>query len=56
VIKRIAVVVAACALAGNVLAAGNAEAGKANSVACGACHGADGNSSGADVPEAGRAA
>jgi len=44
VIKRIALVVAACALAGNVLAAGNAEAGKAKSVACGACHGADGNS------------
>ncbi|HQY69897.1 MAG TPA: c-type cytochrome [Pseudomonadales bacterium] len=43
-IKRIAVVVAACALAGNVLAAGNAEGGKALSVACGACHGADGNS------------
>ena len=43
-IKRIALVVAACALAGNVLAAGNAEAGKAKSVACGACHGADGNS------------
>ena len=43
-IKRIAVVVAVCALAGNVLAAGNAEAGKALSVACGACHGADGNS------------
>ena len=42
--KRIAVVVAACALAGNVLAAGNAEGGKALSVACGACHGADGNS------------
>jgi len=44
VIKRIALVVAACALAGNVLAAGNAEAGKAKTVACGACHGADGNS------------
>lgn len=43
-IKRIALVVAACALAGNVLAAGNAEAGKAKSVACAACHGADGNS------------
>ena len=43
-IKRIALVVAACALAGNVLAAGSAEAGKAKSVACGACHGADGNS------------
>ena len=43
-IKRIAVVVAVCALGGNVLAAGNAEAGKALSVACGACHGADGNS------------
>lgn len=43
-IKRIALIVAACALAGNVLAAGNAEAGKAKSVACGACHGADGNS------------
>ena len=43
-IKRIAVVVAACALAGNVLAAGNAEGGKALSGACGACHGADGNS------------
>jgi cytochrome c553 len=44
VIKRIALVVAACALAGNVLAAGSAEAGKAKSVACAACHGADGNS------------
>jgi cytochrome c553 len=44
VIKRIALVVAACALAGNVLAAGNAQAGKAKTVACGACHGADGNS------------
>ena len=43
-IKRIALVVAACALAGNVLAAGSAEAGKAKSVACAACHGADGNS------------
>lgn len=43
-IKRIALIVAACALGGNVLAAGNAEAGKAKSVACGACHGADGNS------------
>ena len=43
-IKRIALVVAACALAGNVLAAGNADAGKAKTVACGACHGADGNS------------
>ena len=43
-IKRIALVGAACALAGNVLAAGNAEAGKAKTVACGACHGADGNS------------
>ena len=43
-IKRIALVVAACALAGHALAAGNAEAGKARSVACGACHGADGNS------------
>ena len=43
-IKRIALVVAACALAGNVLAAGSAEAGKAKTVACGACHGADGNS------------
>ena len=43
-IKRIAVVVAVCALGGNVLAAGNAEGGKALSVACGACHGADGNS------------
>lgn len=43
-IKRIAMVVAACALAGNVLAAGDAEAGKGKTVACGACHGADGNS------------
>ena len=43
-IKRIALVVAACALAGNVLAAGSAEVGKAKTVACGACHGADGNS------------
>ncbi len=43
-IKRIAMVVAACALAGNVFAAGDAEAGKGKTVACGACHGADGNS------------
>ena len=43
-IKRIAMVVAACALAGNVLAAGDAEAGKGKTVACGASHGADGNS------------
>mgnify|MGYP003477535623 CR=1 FL=1 len=41
-IKRIALVVAACALAGNVLAAGSAEAGKAKSVACAACHGTSG--------------
>jgi cytochrome c553 len=31
-------------LAGNVHAAGDAEAGAARSAACGACHGADGNS------------
>lgn len=43
-IKRIAMVVAACALAGNVFAAGDAEAGKGKTVACGACHGTDGNS------------
>ncbi len=43
-IKRIAMVVAACALAGNVFAAGDAEAGQGKTVACGACHGADGNS------------
>lgn len=43
-IKRIAAVVAACVLAGNVFAGGNADAGKAKAVTCGACHGADGNS------------
>ena len=53
-IKRIAAVIAACVLAGHVLAEGNAEAGKAKTVACGACHGADGNS-GTPVTEPGEA-
>jgi cytochrome c553 len=42
--NRLAVLMALSLLAGPVLAAGNADAGKAKSVACGACHGADGNS------------
>jgi cytochrome c553 len=53
VIKRIAMVVAACTLAGHVLAAGDAEAGKAKAVACGACHGADGNSLVPNFPKLG---
>ncbi len=52
-IKRIAMVVAACTLAGHVLAAGDAEAGKAKAVACGACHGADGNSLVPNFPKLG---
>jgi cytochrome c553 len=51
VIKRIAAVVAACVLAGNVLAEGNADAGKAKAVVCGACHGADGNSPAPTFPK-----
>ncbi len=43
-IKTIAMMVAACALAGGVHAAGDAEAGQAKAVQCGACHGVDGNS------------
>jgi cytochrome c553 len=45
---RIALLVAACLLAQSALAAvpptGNPDAGKQKAVACGACHGADGNS------------
>ena len=52
-IKRIAMVVAACTLAGHVLAAGDAEAGKAKAVACGARHGADGNSLVPNFPKLG---
>jgi len=42
--KRIAVLLALCFVAAGAQAAGNADAGKQKAVACGACHGADGNS------------
>lgn len=42
--NRIAVLLVACFVAAGAQAAGNAEAGKQKAVACGACHGADGNS------------
>ncbi len=44
---QIALFIGACLLAGHVAAetlVGNAQAGQAKTVACGACHGADGNS------------
>lgn len=43
-IKTVVWVMAASLFAANALAAGNADAGKSKTVACGACHGADGNS------------
>ncbi len=43
-IKTVVWVMAASLFAANTLAAGNADAGKSKTVACGACHGADGNS------------
>lgn len=42
--KKFALIVLACLASAPVLAAGNAAAGKDKAVACGACHGADGNS------------
>ena len=49
--NRLAVLVALSLLTGPALAAGNADAGKAKSVACGACHGADGNSPAPTFPK-----
>jgi cytochrome c553 len=42
--KKLVVLMALSLLAGPALAAGNADAGKAKTVVCGACHGPDGNS------------
>jgi cytochrome c553 len=42
--KKLVVLMALSLLAGHAAAAGNADAGKAKTVVCGACHGADGNS------------
>lgn len=49
--NRLAVLVALSLLAGPVLAAGSADAGKTKSAACGACHGADGNSPAPTFPK-----
>ena len=48
---RLAVLLALSLVAGSSLAAGNADAGKTKSVACGACHGADGNSPAPTFPK-----
>jgi len=42
--KTIALMFVACVFAGNASAAGDAQAGKAKTAVCAACHGADGNS------------
>jgi cytochrome c553 len=49
--NKLALLVALSLLAGPALAAGNADAGKAKAVACGACHGADGNSPAPTFPK-----
>lgn len=49
--KKLALLMAFSLLAGPVFAAGNADAGKAKSVVCGACHGADGNSPAPTFPK-----
>ena len=49
--KNLVVLLALSLLAGPALAAGNAEAGKAKTVVCGACHGADGNSPAPTFPK-----
>jgi len=48
---QLALLAIACLFAGPALAAGNADAGKAKAVACGACHGADGNSPAPTFPK-----
>lgn len=47
----LAALLAFLGVAGNVLAAGNAAAGKAKSAMCAACHGADGNSAAPNFPK-----
>jgi cytochrome c553 len=47
----LAALVAFTGVAGNVLAAGNAAAGKTRSATCAACHGVDGNSAAPNFPK-----
>lgn len=48
--KRVMALLVLAGLTGGAMAAGNADAGKAKTVTCVACHGADGNSASADFP------
>lgn len=47
----LAALLACASVAGNVLAAGNAAAGKAKSAVCAGCHGVDGNSAAPNFPK-----
>jgi cytochrome c553 len=47
----LAALLACAAMAGNVLAAGNAAAGKGRSAVCAGCHGVDGNSAAPNFPK-----
>lgn len=49
-LKNLLVIAVSILMAGNVYAAGDAEAGKEKSATCAACHGADGNSPAPNFP------